>query len=756
MTRTAPPHPTQVFLSNPQALRLEFRLDDQRLELWWSPKAGNSTDCADRNYSSRDAHLSVFEEIRLPGCDLGAFQTCDYDPYHTILRFERQVLHLAVRPDAPVALVWSESPQLVEFKAGRHDLAPCLGPRAFAVHHQEGGRGFEFAVAAGWGGGEFQHGPVRARESCRFSSIVLGAGQVLALGVGEIGGEALPQAEAAARLSPGEHLAGIDTLLRPHEDSGRIHAPARPEMEALRRKVVRGLHSMIDEGGAYRASLKAIYYLIWVRDSGFSFAYQAAAGWPHKLPELCRLLLDNPTAVSEPGLPQGRMFGQLINRNYGKLEEDGLYYVVWTLFTCWVQTGRLDHCKSEDWDLLEEALAWVEAVTWDPQRGLYGEHFADETPTSGHRDHGWDHAIGKPTPGSGCVRFNGQPVVRNYDLYFNLTMHSTYAMLAAMRGDPRYLERADRVWPALEALLGERQAGVPVYAEQLLEDGKRVLVPHWGQASSCCVWGLTMPNFAPLADWDAVLAATVEAIMAEPEMHWINGICGALAAVDPWVFPEDRLLALHDRVAEETRRPGRYLPMGGAMPEKFAAPEGNLYHDIRPQGFAMGAWLAAWSALGLRRLAHGLALRPTSAFESLESYPWRGSLLDFRFGATGRHLCLEIDGIPVAGTLQVPQGLINPGARHVIRLREGEPGLLWLRSTVQLDAVEEAPDGGRVYRLRAFGLASITLSAQPGPVCIRIEDGSPLSFDQRVGETGLATIHFRHFGQAVLEVRADP
>lgn len=63
-------HPTQVFLSNPQALRVEYRLDDTRLDLWWSPLAGHSTPCTERNFSSRDAHLTVFDSITLPGCGL--------------------------------------------------------------------------------------------------------------------------------------------------------------------------------------------------------------------------------------------------------------------------------------------------------------------------------------------------------------------------------------------------------------------------------------------------------------------------------------------------------------------------------------------------------------------------------------------------------------------------------------------------------------------------------------------------------------
>ncbi len=109
-------HPTQIFLANPQALRVEYRLDNERLELWWSPLAGQSTDCADRNYSSRDAHLSVFAEISLPGCGLGAFQHCNYDPYHCALLFEKQTLHLALRTDLAAVLLWCDQAQKRRFQ----------------------------------------------------------------------------------------------------------------------------------------------------------------------------------------------------------------------------------------------------------------------------------------------------------------------------------------------------------------------------------------------------------------------------------------------------------------------------------------------------------------------------------------------------------------------------------------------------------------------------------------------------------------
>lgn len=748
-------HPTQIFLSNPAALRVEFRLDDSSLHLWWSPLAGKSTDCLDRNYSSRDAHLEVFASITLPACSLGRFQHCDYDPYHCVLRFADRTLHLALPVDQPALLLWSDQPLTVDLKSHRFDQPLDQSPSTLALRHPEPRHTFTFAAALGAGDGHLRHCHFSVPEYPTFTQARLAPGQPLALGVGLSDQPILARASTLATAGPAALLAATEAALAPHLATGRTRSTRHPELAALRDRVVRGLHSMIDESGAFRASLKAIYYLLWVRDSGFSFAYQAAAGWPHKLAEACRFILDNPNHVTDPGLPRSRMFGQLIHRKLGKLEEDGLYYVVWLLFTHATQTGRRDFLTPADHALLDEALAWVESVTWDAERGLFGEYTADETAAHGSRDQGWDYAIGQPA-GDACIRHEGRPVTRNYDVYFNACMHSTYVMLAALRDDPAPLDKAARLWPELEKLLHERRDGIPTYGELLLADGQRVRPPYWGPAcgASCCVWGLSMPNFLPLADWDAVHAATLDAIIAKPEMHFINGINSALSAVDTWCYPEERCLALHQRLAAETNRPGKFLPMGGAMPEKFNAPEGNLYHDIRPQGFAMGSWLAAWSGLGLRRLPHGLALRPTAAFESLENYPWReGKTLHFTFGPppSARALALEIDGTPHYGTLQVPESALRDGSR--IRLVESTPCPLLLRSTVRLDEVQaDAGTTSATYRGRAFGLSRLTFSATPAKSPALTTDAAPAIRFTTLEADGLFHLDFSHFGPFTLQI----
>ncbi|MFW5844721.1 MAG: hypothetical protein ACOCXJ_00680, partial [Planctomycetota bacterium] len=541
-------HVTQILMHNPQALRVEFRLDDQRLLLWWSPRAGRSFACADRNFSNRDNHLDVFRAISLEGFPLADFQGCDYDPYHCVLHYQAGDLHIAVDPERPVVRLWSTAALPVNLKTERWDEPRCETAERFVVLHTQPRDRFHFA--AGSSVPAFRHCGFHAPGNSRYALAELPPAASIAIGVGLAEeDDATAAVDAVLAEQPDAMLARIDRVLAPVEALGRVVAAQHPDWEALRRCVIRGLHSMIDESGAFRASIKAIYYLIWVRDAGFAFPYQAAAGWPHKLDELCRLLLANPTTARGAGIPDGRMFAQLINTDYGKYEEDGAYYVIWSLFTRWTQSGQRP--DPADLQLVTDAVDWVERYIWDAERGLFGEHFADETAASGARDHGWDYAIGKPTVNRNCIHTKdcipggSQAVKRSYDTYINLLMHSAYTMLAGLCTDAAqagaYTAKAARLWQELEPFFAIRTDGLPTYGELLLEDGSRVHCPHWGPANTVYVWALSMPCFAPLDDWDTIRRRLLQAMMARPRMHWINGICSAVNAIDPWLTDEDEL-----------------------------------------------------------------------------------------------------------------------------------------------------------------------------------------------------------------------
>ena len=754
-TFTTMTHPTQIFLHNPKALRVEFLFDESRLLLWWSPLAGVSNAAAFRNFSNRDDHLAVFQSITLPGCGKEDFLGCDYDPYHSILKWRHQTLHMLLRPDAPALLLWAEIPQLIDCKTHRYDVALETSASTLAVLHEEPAFRFHFIATAGEGAGVFRQSTVHAPWHSRYAQIQLGREQALVFAVGLENDGILESAKSLAQHSRAAHLAEIQAHLHPHEKAGEIIAPAYPEMMALRRTVVRGLHSMIDDSAAFRASLKAIYYLIWIRDAAFTLAGMTAAGWPHKLAELTALHLDNPLFPMPEETDQRRRFGQLIDSPYGKLEEDGWFYVVWTAFLHWVQTGEEVWFQGKYRILLEEALSWVEDHAWREESGLFEGYFADETPALGARDYAWDYAIGQPV-GNDHIRHEKRSMVRSRDIYLNTLMHSAYRMMAAVLPSADaalYEEKASRLWKNLARFYADRDAlGLPPYGELLDEAGIWHKIPHWGPATSIYVWALSLPNFLPLPERDALQGALLRELGKNPTMHWINGLSSAIAAADPWMHGETMQLDLLRRIVEESQKPGEFLPMGGAMPEKFAAPQGCLYHDIRPQGFAMGAWLGAWTSLGLRRLPFGLALRPTQAFAEIRSFQWRNTELDCIFGPQGRNIALEIDGKVIPETLQIPEDHIPPG-RHTIRLVEAPPPVgLWLRSTVRLLAVNSTESDGAFHtqwKCEAFGLSEIAIEGAAATWALRDNAGNAIPVETRC-EAGCTLLSFSHRGIATL------
>lgn len=704
-------HATQVFLHNPKALRIELRLDDARLLLWWSPGAGASFDALERNYSNRDDHLDVFERIELEDAPLSGFISCDYDPYRATLRYDGRVVGLATVPDLPVVMITAvEAPLTIRFKTMRHDTPLATDARGWSVRHEEGGRAFEFAARIGAGSGVFRHQPIFEPGRAVHASANLAGGQTLFIGVG-LAGENIAQKLSAlsARDLASLHASTDEVVARDLADGTPVFRDA-PELDNLYALTRRSLHGAIDDSGALRAALKEVYYLIWVRDGAFCYNYQAAAGWMHRHAEWCRLALANPLKMDEAGIPAGRTYGQLIARRFGKLEEDGPYYVVWSVFTHWVQTGDTSLLTPENLALLEEVVRWTEAYAFDGQRGLFRERLVDESPFTGSRDDGWDAATGDPRR-EGGVKYQGRHITASYSAYMNLLMFGTYGMLAALPGmnsAASYREKAARLWEKLRDFLPVE--GLPPAGELLMEDGSRVIAPPYIPKTACYIWSFSLPGLAPIPHIDAVRLRLLRDVMAAPKGHWINAITSLIASVDPLVCDEGELVRALHYLVPETLRSGKYLPMPGTMPEKHDVEDGDYYHDIRPQAFAQSSWLAACTGLGVRRLPFGLAVRPTRFLRSLAAYAWRESRLDFTFDAA--HEGLVIDGAPVPRSLQIPQAALRPGKVAVGVGRLPSHGVL-VRSNVGLTLVSAVSSTEVVYKIETHGLNELVFTVRP-------------------------------------------
>ncbi|MGF1449858.1 MAG: hypothetical protein ACFB20_10635 [Opitutales bacterium] len=759
----APEHPTLVLMHNPAALRIEYCVDDGSLHLWWSPKAGQSFDARWRNYSNRDDHLNVFESITLRGLDLERFAGCDYGPYHSVLRYAGQRVHLATVAEHPVILLWGEKPLTVDLKTGRHDSVVRATEHVWEIAREEPAGAFRFVAMTDNMQRAFAHQVVSEQWRRHYLRADLEAGQVLALGADEADTD-LKERLKAIVADPAGALAHSQRRVAEDCDEGVWEAPESPASTELRTLTQQSLHSCIDHSGALRASIKAIYYLIWVRDSAFCFGYQAAAGWTHRLEAWVRLLLANPTRFEEPGMPP-KLFAQLVSARFGKAEEDGIYYASWSVFTLWTQTGSALAQAPETLTLLTECIDHFDTYTWDDARGLVGGRFADESPVNGARDCGYDHAIGEPTGTEHGFTCDGQMVARSYDIYINLLAHAAWTQVAALldASEParatRYRERAAQLWTKLAAFFDGTEA-LPPYGEMLLESGDRTVAKPLGQsvtaAKSVYVWALTLPTFAPIPGIDGIRRKLLRTLMAEPDGHWINGICATIAALDTWVCPESELVAAIEQITRQSGRSGTFLPMPGAMPEKFDAPQGNLYHDIRPQAFAQSAWLGACANLGVRRLPYGLAVRPSKWLKHLKRYAWRGRRLDFDFACGTERPQLVIDGEPAPHTLQLPEDRLSAETPQIALTEHVHHQPLWLRSTVRLQRCEAVGSGKARYWLTAFGLSEIVFADALDAVSLRPADESmtvtPLPPVNVRSADGLHFIGFEAVGHFVLDI----
>jgi len=737
-------HPTDIYFHNSDAMRAVFHLDTAELEIWWSPLAGESYGCEDRWYSSRDAHFTVFARISLPGCAREAFSNCEWDPFHSLLRFYHQRLHIRILPDEPVVILQGECSQEIELQSGRFDVLEEADAHGFYLSTKEPRHTFVSGAELGEGEGAFRHPYMIVPNYPRFTHAVLSAGQAIAIGCGlQDEADLRGQLQSVVRLSSEELDTRMEDTLVPAIRQGAVETRDQ-SLDAFHRLSKRSLYGAMDKSGTVRASLKAIYYLVWLRDGSFCYRYLSSSGWPHRLREWCRLVLENRTEVDLPGKGMAPVFAQMVHKRLGKLEEDGIYYAMLAHFMRSVQfpDGAVTRPELEQ---LTESFELIHDYMFNEERGLYGSCFADETPTRDSRDYGWDYAMPKPGPVEMLVHHD-KPVRRAFDLYMNLMMLETLQMLVATDAGRRddWNARANRLWQHIEPFFGDLTDGLPTYGELLYEDGTR----EWSKPFEPCIsmypFSLGLPFFAPIPHVDTIRSRLFDRMMEDPGGHWVNGLGCVMSSLDTFVYSEEKIIRGLKLIERQSWVSGFYHPMPGAMPEKVDAPQGVIYHDIRPQAFAQACWIGAVANLVVRRMPFGLAVRPSSFVGAIRDYHWQDAVIDFECPPVEGLPLLTVDGVPMPHTLQLPSGPIDIG-RHTIRLVEGGVAPVLARTTLRLEDVEAA-NGEVSFTGESFGFAEVTFLDAVHVLEISSEDGTTLPYD-RYQDGRLVVIRFRQVGR---------
>ncbi|MDX2110635.1 MAG: hypothetical protein SFY80_10380 [Verrucomicrobiota bacterium] len=698
---------------SPQGIRVELNFDQNGLlELWISPRPAASRDYRDRNFSNRDDHTRLFDRIALPGLSQANFVKCDYDAFHVVAHFKQQTLHVVPLVDAPAVLVWVEQPQRVDFKTDKQDSPGKREPQLFTTNHPDRGLSFQFITALGKGG-KFIHQPTLDTGRSVYASVDLLPEQTLIIGGALQVEQKTDDLVALAKLSPAKLVAANEKRIVALTSPGNFKLKNLPDLQRLLDVNRRVLAAMQDHSGAVRAALNRIYYLIWVRDGSMIEVFNAFAGNADALVKWTDFLLSNPTEIEHPA-HKGKSFLMLVNK-ITKWEEDGIFFAIWSTFMTWTQTADPAVISPQRLKLLSEVMAWLERYCFDAKRGLFGRYFYCETPLPGSHDDGFDGAVGNAT-GKGHTRIDGKLVRRSFDIYVNHGAYSSYVMLAAMNKGKKatdYLAKAHAIAEKMRTFF-KADGALPDYGDLLLEDGSIHRAGPYGLDLCDYVWSLTLPPFSSEpAQMNGIRQHLFDKMMGKPENYFLASWFSLLSSLDLETFSEEDLHSAINYAAVQCHRPGKFLAMPDTVVEMTDMPDGHLWHDVRPQAFSVGPWLATMTGTGLRRLPFGLAVRPNNTLEKITSYQYKGVELDVQYKGTGSQLKLTLNKQPVTASWQLPETLLYQG-KNTVLVELSEPSAatpssaanstpLLLQSTnVLLDITDE---GSQItYTAASYGL----------------------------------------------------
>lgn len=689
-----------VLLHSRRGIRVEMNLNKNELELWISPQAGKSVENRYRNLSNRDDHTRIFDRIAFPELGRKRFLRCDYDPFHSVLHYEGQVVHLATLLDSPVVLLWTEQEEVVDFKSDKQDTLLEGTDAYFGVRHPDRGLVLDYFAGLGGNGSTFLHQQEPAPFRSLHARAVLQPGQFLVLG-GELATENVRAIVAQSRdRNLRELLTENEAKIAQRTRTGAVVLrDVSPELQRLTDVSRRHMLSVQDASGALRAALRYVYYLIWATDGTVCATSMMQTGDSEFLRLWNEYLLANPTRQKAP--PGGRFYGQLVNEQITKREEFGSLCAVWPAFMYFGLTGDDRFVSGEHLALLEEVVGWMERYCYDPELGAIGTFYlggGSEDPFLGSHDYGHDAAVGsfmdrKPYH----PMHDGAAILRAYEYKMNLNQYNMYLMLAAVTDGSKsqgYIEKARVIERFLERL--DSQDASALYR---VEGGGLVPVKRKAGASEKALFAIQheapavyAPNFAR-----AFLARMKEFTPFDSKSILDTYACqvyGHLAGLDTEFVDEKAVVASLEATVPHHVKPSRYIPMPYAMAEYFGAPEGS-FHDIRPQAFSTAPFLAAITNLAVRTLPFGVAIRASNHVGGVKGFDYRGGRLNVTYEGNGRVAAVRLNGRPLRHTLQLPDSGIVSGENEVrVTLSAAipaEPRLIY--STLRLLAVDERGSG---------------------------------------------------------------
>lgn len=712
------PAAASILLHNRMGMRIEFNLQQQALEIWISPRAGKSLDYRDRNFSNRDDHTVLFDQIHFPNLSAADFVHCDEDPFQPTLVFKKQKLQLINLFSQPALALWFEKPETVDFKSDKQDRLLKTAEKIFAVEHPDRERLFHYYAQLSAGKGCFSLSPWNESGRSLYSRARCDAGQLLII-TGGLADEAVDAlADRLASTTLGDLITQNERALVQVIQAGAIQVRDRPDLQKYLDAHRALLVSLQDASGALRSSSDRRDYLIAHREASQATVWSAYSGWVNPLTQWCGFQLANPALSKEE--PGGKFFGRLVAGPLSGRQEDGIYYAIWSAFTHWTQTGSRRAIPQESLQLLEQAMNWLERYCYDPKQNAFGRFYAGNQPLTASLDYGWNSVCGGPaaTP---ALQINGKIVNRSYDLYINQLAFAGYLMLAALQSGDKseaYANQADKLEKFFEPYY-KKSGALPAYGALLDDKGKKFQADPFALSPDDYLFALSGPLF--YSDYPAVQAVREktlpEVIKRLPELSTASAL-SFLSAVDPVFQNEQNIAELFNAIMT------RLLSDGSTCATRFT-PDAAGDGKVRPAAAPSGALLAAVSNMGLRRLPFGLAVRSNRVLSRLSQYEYKGRLLEIRYEGQGAEAGLQINGQRLAHTLQVPEAALQDGVNEVTVLMNSDPPEInqLVYSTVRLEQVRK--QGAELtFEIECYGKNVLIFTRLTGQVKMRSADGA--------------------------------
>lgn len=225
-------------------------------------------------------------------------------------------------------------------------------------------------------------------------------------------------------------------------------------------------------------------------------------------------------------------------------------------------------------------------------------------------------------------------------------------------------------------------------------------------------------------------------LINKPSNVFLSAWFSILASVDVEFSNPDTLWKAVQYPVAQCVEPGTYLPMPYTMVEMTDQEQGNPYHDIRPQGFTIAAWLSAVSNFGVKRLPFGIAPRSNPFLSRIENYEYKQSVIDFEYSGEGEFSKLLVNGTELTGTMQLPEQLLKPG-KNSVQLIMGQPAKkqpCMVSSTLQLNKME----GNGQFHVTAYGNNAATIKSVT-KIKIEVTDAKGNKVNTTIKEQGLYT-----------------